>query len=307
MLNLEGFLDHYRDVKGASPDTVKAYHADLKSFGRFLEQQAVTRIVDVDHKVITGYINHMRGCGVGRKGKVGLADSTIQRRLAAVSSYCDYVRATTHHKFQNPMREFKLKWKRNNLPKPVEHSVLEQVLSRIESLRDLTLFTLFHNSGLRVSEMARLDRTSIIIEQVTDDQGVVSYQGSAEALGKGSKSRPFFLSLSGVTALAKYLETRTDDLPPLFISERRKRMSVRAMQERLAHWAKVAAAPHFSPHRLRHTYATDLINAGIDVMHLKELLGHNSVATTLNYAKISDATLARGYHAAMEFVGPSKG
>jgi integrase/recombinase XerC len=79
-------------------------------------------------------------------------------------------------------------------------------------------------------------------------------------------------------------------------------MSTRAMQERLAYWCRMAGVPHINIHRLRHTFATWLANADMDILQLKELLGHASIATTLQYTKIADTTLARGYHAAMEFV-----
>ncbi len=88
----------------------------------------------------------------------------------------------------------------------------------------------------------------------------------------------------------------------MFMSERKQRMSNCAMQERLGYWCREAGVPQVRLHRLRHTYATRLINADMDVLQLKELMGHNSLATTLQYAKIADTTLARGYHAAMEFV-----
>jgi integrase/recombinase XerC len=78
-------------------------------------------------------------------------------------------------------------------------------------------------------------------------------------------------------------------------------MSVRAMQERLAHWCRKARSPPHI-HRLRHAFATGLANAGVDIIQLKELLGHSSIATTLRYTKMMDTTLARSYHATMEFV-----
>ncbi len=126
--------------------------------------------------------------------------------------------------------------------------------------------------------------------------------GVGEVVGKGDKLRTFYVSARALVPYARYLKGRKDDNPALFLSERKKRMSQRAMQERLAHWCKVAGVPHTNVHRLRHTYATSLINAGMDVLHLKELMGHSSIATTLQYAKLTDTTLARGYHAAMEYV-----
>lgn len=265
----------------------------------------MTTILDVDHRVISSYILHVSDVAVGRSGKPGLSPATIARRLAAVSSYCDFMRSTKHAKFRNPVRDIKRRWKRNNKPKPVEESVLDFLLCKISSLRDRTLILLFLDSGLRLPEMAQLDRTSIVMEEIQDQQtGEVSYLGTGEVNGKGDKTRDFHLSRAGCVVLSQYLITRSDKVPALFLSERRVRMATRSMQERLAYWCKAAGSPHVNLHRLRHTYATRLVNAGIDILHLKELMGHNSLSTTLQYAKISDSTLARGYHSAMERCDP---
>jgi site-specific recombinase XerC len=151
--------------------------------------------------------------------------------------------------------------------------------------------------------MQQLDRDSIQVKQFEDGNGGNSFIGVGEVIGKGSKRRTFYLDIESVRSLGKYLKTRAaDEIPALFISEQKKRMSVRAMQERLAYWCKQAEVGHVRVHQLRHTYATRLANANINSIHLRELLGHNSFATTLQYFKLTDTTLARNYHAAMEFV-----
>jgi site-specific recombinase XerD len=303
LIKFEPFLEFYRDVKGVSSDTLKAYTSDLKHFGLFLDREGIGRVAQIDHAVITRFITHMKEAAPGRGGRIGLADATIARRLAAISSFFDYTRATSSRKIQNPTDDFTNRWKRNNRPKPVGRDIIDRLLSGIDSPRDKVLINLYLATGLRLSEMAQLNRSTIVIEQYQEegskDPLVV---GVGEVVGKGDKLRTFYVSSKALIPYVRYLKARKDDCPALFVSERKQRMSERAMQERLAHWCRKAEVPHTNIHRLRHTYATSLINAGMDILQLKELMGHSSIATTLQYAKLADTTLARGYHAAMEYV-----
>lgn len=303
MIKFKPFLEFYRDVKRVSADTLKAYRSDLKHFGLFLETQGINRVAQVDHAVITRFITHMREVALSRGGRIGLADATIARRLAAVSSFFDYCRATSNRKVQNPIDDFTNRWKRNNLPRPLDRDVIDRLLSAINSPRDKVLINLYLTTGLRLSEMAKLDRSTIVIEKHREEGSRVPLIiGIGEVLGKGDKLRTLYVGAKALVPFVRYLRGRKDDNPALFISERKQRMSERAMQERLAHWCRVAGVPHTNVHRLRHTYATRLINAGIDILQVKELMGHASIATTLQYAKLADMTVARGYHSAMEFV-----
>ncbi len=302
MIKFEPFLEFYRDVKRVSADTLKAYTSDLKHFGLFLEDQGINRVAQIDHAVITRFITHMRDVAPSRGGRIGLADATIARRLAAISSFFDYCRATSNRKVQNPIDDFANRWKRNNLPKPVDRDIIDRLVSAIDSPRDKVLINLYLATGLRLSEMAKLDRSTIVIEKHQEEgSGVPLIIGVGEVLGKGDKLRTFYVGAKALVPFVRYLKGRKDEHPALFLSERKQRMSERAMQERLAHWCRVAGVPHTNLHRLRHTYATRLINAGIDILQLKELMGHASIATTLQYAKLADMTVARGYHSAMEF------
>ena len=302
-MDIQSFLDHLVNFRRATPETIKAYRSDLVKFGDFLKEQSISRVTQVNAQVIKDYIVYMSEVQNPRKGRQGLSEATKARRLAAVSSYCDFVRANGHHKFANPLENLNMRWKRNNHPKPVDEKVLDQLLGNITSMRDRTLITLFLASGLRINEMWQLNRDTIEIERHIGQDSEVMYVGSGEITGKGDKKRRFFIDSEAIVAWGKYLSTREgDDNPALFLSERKQRMSVRAMQERLAYWCKLAGVEHIHMHQLRHTYATRLANANINSMLLKELMGHSSFTTTMQYFKLTDTTLARNYHAAMEFV-----
>jgi site-specific recombinase XerD len=303
MIDAELFLDHLHTMKNCSPQTVKAYRSDLKIFWTFLTERSVTRIGQIDHALISAYIESMRLRANPRFGRSGLAESTMARRLASVSSFLEFSRGTADPKLRNPLKDLSRRWKKNNEPKPVEEYMLGLLLASITSSRDRALFGLFVATGLRVSEMHQLNRDSIKIESDFDARGKEHVMGCGEVIGKGNKRRKFYVDENSLDTCAEYLDTRTDNDPALFLSERKQRMSVRAIQWTLGAWCQKFKFSNINVHRLRHTYATRLANADISSMVLKELMGHNSLTTTQQYFKLTDKTLARGYFSAMEYMG----
>ena len=150
--------------------------------------------------------------------------------------------------------------------------------------------------------MHQLNRDSISIQSEVNERGVEHISGSGQVVGKGSKRRGFYVDETTLMIYAEYMVTRKDDNPALFLSERKQRMSVRAIQDTFTKLCSRLGAPHINIHRLRHSYATRLANANISSMVLKELMGHNSFTTTQRYFKLTDTTLARGYFSAMEYL-----
>jgi site-specific recombinase XerD len=306
-MDFDPFLNNLKTNRNCSAETIKAYRSDLKMFETFLHGRSISRLSQINHLVIKGYIEDMQKKVNLRSARIGLAESSIARRLAAISSYFEFVRANSDQELRNPLKEVLRKWQKNNRPKPVDDMTLEFLITGMTNLRDRTLFTLFLASGLRVSEMHRLNRDSIRMD--ADEVGPEDYPpeddhlcGCGEVVGKGNKLRKFYVDARTLYLYAEYLVTRTDQNPALFLSERKQRMSVRAIQYTLATWCARLGAPHINVHRLRHSYATRLANADIPSMVLKDLMGHSSLTTTLGYFKLNDKTLARGYFSAMERV-----
>ena len=227
-------------------------------FTAFLDTINIKRATQVNHSVIDQYIEHMKSQNNVRFNKKGLADASIARRLAAVSSYLDYVRASTNPKLHNPLTDFTNRWRQNNLPKPVDDSTINSLLEGISNQRDRVLITLFLSTGLRVSEMHSLDRDTIAFELDGDAAGRKRLTGAGEVIGKGRKKRRFYVDEETIVLYAKYLSSREDHHPALFLSERRQRMSVGAIQYTLRTWCKKLGLPHINVHRLRHTFATTL-------------------------------------------------
>jgi site-specific recombinase XerC len=300
--NCENFLEHLSAVKGYSAQTVKAYRSDLKLITMRLREMGVKKARQINQRTVADLIQWMRTSGKGRNNTNGLADASIARRLAALSSYLDYIQATSDSAQLNPIKSIHHRWKRNREPKPVDDYILDLLLASIDNIRDRALFTLFLATGLRISEMYQLNRDSIEIRSKQDEFGNEHPIGSGKVIGKGGKRREFFVSGHALDVYAEYILTRKGENPALFLSERRQRMSVRSIEERLSAWCRKLGFSHINPHRLRHSYATKLANANIDSMVLKTLMGHSSFNTTQQYFKLTEKTLARGYFAAMEYV-----
>jgi site-specific recombinase XerD len=287
-----------------STQTIRSYRNDLKLFDAFLEKHSIRKLGHVDHAVITKYIEQMQSIENPRYGRTGLADATIGRRLSSLSSYFEFVRATGDTTLRNPIKDLpQNRWTKNREPKPVDSQVLDILMLGITNLRDRILFALFLATGLRISAMRQLDRDTITITEVIGD-GEDRVESKGKVLGKGGKIRTFFVDADTMELYSEYVATRTDNHPALFLSERKQRMSVRAIQYTLQAWCKKLAISHINVHRLRHSFATRLINGDIPAMVLRELMGHESFTTTLRYAKINEKKLARGYFSAMEYRKP---
>jgi site-specific recombinase XerD len=297
--DFEPFLDRLAVNRKASAETVKAYRSDLKFFESFARERSISRLAQIDHVFVREFIEHMQRQSNPRFGRMGLSDASIARRLAALSGYLEFIRATADHRLRNPLKDRSNRWHRNNDPKPVEEVDLEKLLNGITNDRDHVLFSLFLATGLRVSEMHQLNRDSIRIECMIID-GKEEVLGVGEVVGKGNKRRTFYVDESTITACAAYLIRREDRNEALFLSERKQRMSVRAIQYTLDSWCRKLGTEHINVHRLRHSFATRLANSNISSLVLKDLMGHASFSTTARYFKLTDTTLALGYFSAME-------
>ncbi len=295
------FLNHLRDGQGCTSDTLKSYGSDLKKLAAYMNDQGIDDILQVTFKVATEYVVFMRTQPNPRSGKQGLSDATVARRLASATSYFDYERDCRDSDLGNPFQRVssKFKWKKKEEAKPVDDYVLDLLLASIEDKRDQVLFRVMVASGLRVHEVAKLNRDTITCETTLNRQGKEIEFGLGTVIGKGGKKRRFIVDLDTALLCAEYLEGRQDSNPALFISQRKQRISVRTIQERLQHWCAQFEFSHINVHRLRDTFATRMRAAGMDSMTILELLGHSQLRTTKKYVKLSDETLARDYHAAM--------
>lgn len=304
-MKIEPFIQHLENSPDRSLETIKAYRSDLKLFREYLASRRL-RITQVNGAVIHDYMSHLNQQTNSRWGGPGLSRATRRRRLVAIRRYFEFLRATSNPKLRDPTYGIKVGHLNNDECKAVEETALSTLIDGIDVLRDKVLIALFLASGLRLSEIHQLDRDSIEVEQHTDRDGHERLIGTGEVLGKRHKRRRFYIDEETVHQLVDYLATRPDELAPLFLSERKQRLSKRAIQDTVQRWCHRLQVSPIHVHQFRHQYAVRLANAGIDTMVLKSLMGHDDLRTTNRYFKLYDQTVARQYHAAMETFRPSQ-
>jgi site-specific recombinase XerD len=287
-----------------SPMTIKAYRSDLTFFAEFLNERKL-RITQVTPSVIAAYIESLKGRSNPRFDRVGLSEASINRRIACVSGFFTYLQATSNPKLKNPtvvvMRRKRKQQRPDHTSKALDDVSLNTLLNGITNPRDHAIVSLFVTSGMRLSELHQLNIDTI--QEVAEEleNGTTRIWGTGQVIGKGSKERQFFFDDATVASIKQYLETRKDQDPALFLSERKQRLSKRAIQEVLETWCSRLGLKRFHVHQCRHTFATRCANANMEAMVLKDLLGHSRFETTTRYFKLNEETKARQYFAAMEY------
>jgi len=177
-------------------------------------------------------------------------------------------------------------------PAELEQLFKQPNTATVQGLRDRAILELLYSSGLRVAELARLDKSQL------------PHQGNEiSVLGKGGKRRVVFVSPEARDAIDAYLKFRHDDSPAVFVNHTRAkkiptRLTSRSCERQIAHYAAAAGiAKHVTPHTLRHSFATDLLQNGADLRSVQALLGHASVTTTQRYTHLTDQGLREVHQA----------
>ena len=219
---------------------------------------------------------------------------TLARKLSVWRQYGDYL---VQQKLlpANPVATLKAPKAPERLPKAVDAEPLNRLFDHAQlddklAIRDQAIFELLYGSGLRLSEVHGLNLADILL-----DEGWVS------VVGKGNKQRQVPLVRSSIEAIRAYLPHRfaSNDETALFTNQLGKRLSQRQIQNRLRDWALKNGSPqHLSPHMLRHSYASHLLQAAGDIRAVQELLGHSNLSTTQIYTKLDFEHLAAVYDAA---------
>lgn len=280
------FLRFLRTEKDASPHTVKGYRSDLTDFQRFLLSPpggAAAFVEGVDARAIRAYLAHLHA----RR----LEPVSIARRLAALRSWFKFLvrRGVVR---RNPAREIR----GPRLPRklvsflPIDEAIalMEGGAGGASRARDAAMLELLYASGLRVSELVGLDLDDV-------DRG----ESTVRVLGKGRKERVVPFGEKAARALEGYLATRGDDRGPLFVNRRGGRLTTRSVHAIVRRGARaVGVARRVSPHTLRHTFATHLLDGGADLRAIQELLGHSRLSTTQRYTHVGVDQLMRVYDAA---------
>jgi integrase/recombinase XerC len=274
---VERFLDHLQVERNASPHTISAYANDLNGFGEFLKKHFRDAPIDpaaVDVLLLRRYLAELHR--TARR-------STIHRKLSALRSFFRFlVREGVVE--SNPAELVSSPRQEKYLPKTLTVDEVFHLLDQtygddILSLRDHAIFELLYSSGLRVSELTSLNLWDL-------DLG----QGLVRVLGKGSKERIVPVGHRARQAISAYLDRRGGpvDNQPLFLNHRRGRLTPRSVERLLKQrLLQAGILKNASPHALRHSFATHLLDGGADLRAIQELLGHVSLSTTQKYTQVS--------------------
>ena len=272
--------------RGAAEKTRRAYGFDLGQFAAWCTSQAVEP-TEVTPRTLRRYAAQL--------SERRAVATTVARKLAALRTF---YRSLREHGLvaQNPAELMPSPKRPAKLPRVLKPEEMARLLDRIPAstaleLRDRALFELAYASGLRAEELVNLDLSGIDFdgEQVRVE-------------GKGSKTRFVPAGEAALRALARYLERARpalaggDGEQALFLSKSGRRLSTSDVRRRLRVWARQAAVQGgISPHALRHSFATHLLEGGADLRTIQELLGHASISTTQIYTRVESARLKSAY------------
>src|SRR5260221_7119846 len=295
---IDSFLQHLDLGGNASPHTVRGYRNEIMELDGFLKrlhQGRAPHPAAVDHLAIRAYLSFLHGRGLSR--------ATVARKLASLRSFFRHLVSRNVLERSPAAMIFTPKLERR-LPHPMTRDEVESLLDSAfgkspRDKRDRALLELLYATGIRVGEMVGADLGDL-------DLGGRSTAGILRELGKGRKERLVPIGSKAVTALRGYLEARGEivgalpvpaaDRDALFLHARGGRLNdpsvLRIPGTKLR---QAALLTKVSPHTLRHSFATHMLDAGADLRSIQELLGHASLSTTQKYTAVSTRRLLEVY------------
>jgi integrase/recombinase XerD len=285
MEHLDTYLDYLTIEKGLAKNTLSSYATDLRRFAGHLKEKKIA-LDAVERIDIVRYFQRLRGAGISAR--------SVARALAAIRGMFRFLvseRILKHDPTEN-LENPKL-W--TTLPKSLQASEVEALLrapdrSTPEGLRDAAMLELLYATGLRVSELIHVK-----IEDLVMDAGFL------RTFGKGSKERIVPFGDAARDTIVAYMERGRPDLvkkpePHLFLSRRGRPMSRQSFWMKIVRYARLAGiTSHISPHVLRHSFATHLLENGADLRSVQMMLGHSDISTTQIYTHVSRARLRKMY------------
>ena len=282
---LQQFEDYLQHEKRYSSHTLSAYQCDLSQFKHWLkEEKSINNIIEADSLSIRNWVATLHRQGIGGK--------TLQRKLSSLRSFYQFL-VRKHLLKNNPAVDIRAPKTRRKLPDTLDADALTQLLEipkdSILAIRDRAIMELFYSSGLRLSELANLDIKSIDLQEKT-----------LRVLGKGNKERILPVGKKAIDALQDWLQKRVEmakvEEQGLFVSKRGTRISTRSIQQRINYWRKKQGLEqHVHPHKLRHSFASHILESSGDLRAVQELLGHADISTTQIYTHLDFQHLAKVY------------
>lgn len=286
MVMTETIINWRRFLKrrNCSPNTVKNYLNAVRSFVIWLN----VPLESVTHRAVSGYIDYLM--------RKRLQPKTINCHVNRISQFYHYLREEENVVLVHPVRTNHLLKMSRPLPRHLRDEQVENFFKVVKGHRDKAMFMLMLRCGLRVEEVANLSA------------GVVDFKQRKILIedGKGSKDRIVYMSNDALQALVTYLELRSSSKSrKVFLVEKGLHtghpISIRGIQKRMEYYSRKASL-RVSCHSMRHTMATQLLNADAELVTIQDLLGHCNVKTTQRYCRISNLKVQRDYFNAMEVI-----
>lgn len=281
---LERFYEYLRSEKGLSLHTQRNYKQQLGAMAEHLCQLGLNNWQQVD----AGWVRQLASKGM----RDGMKASSLATRLSSLRSFFDFL-ILRGELNANPAKGVSAPRKQRPLPKNLDVDEMAQLLEVDEddplSIRDRAMMELMYGAGLRLAELVAIDVRDVSLRS-----------GEIRVVGKGNKERKAPFSGQAKEWVAKWLKVRSSLLkgsePALFISKLGVRISHRSVQKRMAEWGqKQSVASHISPHKLRHSFATHMLESSNNLRAVQELLGHENISTTQIYTHLDFQHLAQVY------------
>lgn len=285
-LRVKQFFTYLEAARGASPHTLKNYGSDLREFLAFLDGKT---LADVDPLVIRSFLAQLKARGYSK--------ATLSRKLATLRSFFKYL-TRENHLTSNPVLGISTPKREKKLPHfldldQVTHLLEAPQVSHWEGKRDRAILETLYSSGVRVSELVGLNR---------DDMDLLS--ALLRIRGKGKKERIVPVGEKALSAVRDYLDAIPQDLlkkneglgTPLFLNRSGTRLTDRSVRRVILKYARrISLKAGISPHTLRHTFATHMLDRGADLRSVQELLGHANLSTTQIYTHVTTRRLQEAY------------
>jgi integrase/recombinase XerC len=279
------FLEHLRAEKNYSKHTLTSYTHDLREFYKFMIKEKMS---ELDKNHLRSYLAQMNAQGLSKR--------TVARRMAAMRTFFRFL-VREGYVPKNPMQALKSPKQDKKLPMVLEEGEVDRLLEAPEDdltgRRDKAILETLYSTGMRVSELVglKLDRVDFI-------------GGVCRVLGKGAKERMCPIGDKALRSIRRYLESREKEgFPPsgpVFLNHSQNKkgsgLTARSVERLLDRYIEsTSRRQHISPHTLRHSFATHLLNRGADLKSVQELLGHENLSTTQIYTHVSTQRLKEAY------------
>lgn len=286
---IDTYLDFLVIEKGLAPNSIEAYSADLKAFTLFLSEKQISEITEVDTTVIMAWLLHMTRNALSPKSRA--------RHLITLRGFYNYLSGENQIK-ANPLKDVGIPKTGHHLPKIMSVADVEALINAINrekpnGLRNAAMIEVIYGAGLRVSELINLKHQDMDL-----DAGLV------RVMGKGSKERIIPFGSQARKAVRDWLTSGRPKMLKniasdyLFVARAGRPMTRQAFWKIIKQYGKLAGlSKQITPHTLRHSFATHLLEGGADLRSVQTMLGHSDISTTQIYTHVSKAYLVKMHQA----------